>query len=124
MMYVLQVMRWLHLLCMVGTFGVLFLFQFGLPPAVRRDEANGRAVARVANILIGLGFVVGLLMYGIEKGHLRGGHFNGVIAMKFLILLAVGALLAMSKKQERGDKFRSIALALLALAAFLGTTIS
>lgn len=117
------ILTWVHVLCMIGAFGGLLLAQFGLPAAVRNSDEVTRGISKVGNILIGLGFVAGILNYGLIKGHTLGPHFNGVVAVKFVILLAVGALLGMSKKPGKGDTFRTIALVLLAIAAFAGMSL-
>ena len=123
MMIVLHALIWVHLLCMVGAFGALLFAQLGLPAEVRRQEAVARGLSRLVNILIGVGLLAGAGLYGLKKGHLMGDHYNGVIGMKFGLLLAIGALVGMSKKPERGDAFRKLACALLAVAALLGSSL-
>lgn len=118
-----QIILAVHVLAMVGAFGGLLVFQTALPPDARRDIRLARGLARVVNILIGLGLLAGAVRYGLLRGHTLGGHFNGVIALKFILLLAIGALVGISAKSERGDRLRGIAAFLLALAALLGSTI-
>lgn len=117
----IAILTWVHVLCMVGVFGGLLVVQFGLPAAVRNLDEVAKGVAKIGNILIGVGFLAGGAIYGMIKGHTLGSHFNGIIAVKFVILLAVGALLGMSKKAGRGDLFRTISLVLLAVAALCGS---
>jgi hypothetical protein len=119
----LFVLKWIHVLCMVGTFGGLLVMQAGLPAAVRNSDEVARGAARLFNILIGVGLLAAVAQYGMMKGHLLGAHFNGVIGMKFTILVIVGALIPMSKKPGKGDLFRTISLVLLAIAALAGSTI-
>ena len=119
----LALVTWLHLLCMIGLLGGLLLVQLGLPPAVRNDPALARRITRLLSILLGLGLLAGLIAYGLRQGHRLGGHFNGVIGLKFAILLAVGGLLPLSRKPGRGDLVRWIAIALLALASLAARTL-
>jgi hypothetical protein len=114
----------LHLVCMLGALGGLLLMQFGIPATVRRDEAVARGAARFLSILIGLGLLAGAALYGMKKGHLMGPHYNGIIAVKFVLLLAAGGLLAMSKRPGKGDMFRWIAAGLLAAAIVFGASLS
>lgn len=119
----LAVATWVHVMCMVGAFGGLLGVQLALPAELRRRDEVARGMAKLGNVLIGLGFVAGALSYGLRHGHKLGPHFNGVIGLKFVLLLAVGALLAMSRKPGKGDLFRTICIALLALAAFSGLSL-
>lgn len=115
---------WVHLLCVVGTFGGLLAFQLVVPASLRREiNVAGRA-SKVFNILLGIGLLAGILLYGMNRGHVMGPHYNGVIALKFVFLLATGALLGISKSSPRGDTLRKIAIVLMALAAFCGLTLS
>lgn len=110
-----------HILCMIGAFGALLGCQAGLPAELRRGEALGRGISRIVNVLVGLGLLAGLALFGIKKGHLLGAHYSLVVGVKFGLLLAVGALVAMSKRPDRGDTLRNIACTLLAVAALLGS---
>lgn len=114
---------WVHVLCMVGVFGGLLLVQLGLPATVRNEPATARRITRLLSILLGVGLLAGLAGYGFKQGHLMGGHFNGVIGLKFVLLLMVGGLLPLSRKEGRGDTIRWIALALLALAVLSALTL-
>jgi hypothetical protein len=114
---------WLHVLCMVGLFGGLLIVQLALPAAVRNDSTIARRITRVLSILLGLGLLAGLAGYGLKQGHLMGGHFNGVIGLKFVILLIVGGLLPLTRKEGRGDRVRWIVLALLAFAVLSALTL-
>ena len=73
--------------------------------------------------MIGTGLLAGLAYYLVMDGYTNSAHYNGVIGMKFIFLLAVGALVGISRKSRNGDTLRSIALILLALAAFFGLTV-
>lgn len=118
-----QLLICLHILCMIGAFGGLLAFQAALPASLRANEDAAAGLSRVVNILIGIGLLAGALRYGIAQGHTLGAHYNGVIGAKFVILLAVGALVGMSKKPGRGNLFRTVSIILLAIAALLGSTI-
>ena len=117
-------LKWVHVVCMVGATGTLMASQW----AFRWDERNSAEfcakISRLVNILVGIGFLAGIAMYGMKHGHLLGGHYNGVIGAKFIILLAVGAFMALSKKTGTGDRWRWISLCLLVLAALLGSSLS
>lgn len=114
---------WIHVLCMVGLFGGLLVVQLALPAQVRNDADIARRITRLLSILLGLGLLAGLAGYGLKQGHLMGGHFNGVIGLKFFILLIVGGLLPLSRKPGRGDRVRWIALALMAFAVLSALTL-
>lgn len=114
---------WIHVLCMVGLFGGLLVVQLALPAQVRNDADIARRITRLLSILLGVGLLAGLAGYGLKQGHLMGGHFNGVIGLKFFILLIVGGLLPLSRKPGRGDRVRWIALALMAFAVLSALTL-
>lgn len=116
----LLILTWLHILCMIGAFGVLAAAQFALPRDTRNSPGVARGISKLGNILIGIGLLAGVAFYGMAKAHTFGAHYNGVIGTKFILLLAVGALLAISKKPGKGDAFRTIALVLISIAALLG----
>ncbi len=114
---------WIHVLCMVGLFGGLLVVQLALPAQVRNDADIARRITRLLSILLGIGLLAGLASYGLKQGHLMGGHFNGVIGLKFVILLMVGGLLPLTRKEGRGDRVRWILLALLAFAVLSALTL-
>ena len=114
---------WIHVLCMVGLFGGLLVVQLALPAQVRNDADIARRITRLLSILLGIGLLAGLAGYGLKQGHLMGGHFNGVIGLKFFILLIVGGLLPLTRKEGRGDRVRWIILALLAFAVLCALTL-
>jgi hypothetical protein len=122
-MNLLNILLWAHLLCMVGAFGGVLLLQRGTPASLRADPEALRPAIKWLNILIGAGLLFGVLLYGLTQGHTRGAHFNGVIGFKFGMLIAVGALLAVSRRSNTGDTLRWIAAALLAVAAFAAATL-
>ncbi len=120
---------WIHLLSMIGTFGALLFYQFGLSRAQRDDLDLARRLGRVCNLLIGIGFVAGLAGYYFTMKISGGGvpgRFHMTVGVKFILLLGIGACLgvggAMHKKgnTELASHLRWGALGLLALAAFLG----
>jgi hypothetical protein len=122
-MFPLLVLKWIHILCVIGTFGGLVAVRFGLPADVRNSEDVARTSARLFNILIGVGLLAGLSVYVLNHGMSLGPHYNGVIGLKFVILVAVGGLIPMSRKPGKGDLFRTIAIVLLAIAALAGASI-
>ena len=119
----LVLLKWIHLLSVLGTFGGLLAIRFGLPASVRNQDAVARGSARLLNILLGVGLLAGLSLYFLKHGMAMGPHYNGVIGLKFVILIAVGGLIPMSKKPGKGDAFRTIAIVLLAIAALAGASI-
>lgn len=124
MMTTYELLRWLHVLCMVGLLGGLVVFQLGLSTSARMDAANLRGATRLWNILLGVGLLAAVLMYGMVKGHTMGGHYNGVIGLKFIVLLAVGGLLPVAKKRAGGgDGLRWLCIVLLLVASLTAFTI-
>lgn len=114
---------WTHLLSLIGLFGGLLVMQAGLPAAVRNQPDVARGASKLFNALIGLGLLAGAGLYVVTHSYSLGAHVNGVIGVKFVLLLGVGALVGMSGKPGKGDQFRTIAMVLIALAAFAGLTI-
>ncbi len=119
-----ELLRWAHVTCMVGLLGGLLVYQIGLSTAARADAATLRSATRLWNILLGLGLLLGALMYGKVNGHTLGGHFNGVVGFKFLVLLAVGGLLPVARRGgARADGIRRICILLLLAASFSAFTL-
>ncbi len=118
-----ELLRWLHIVCMIGLLGGMLVYQLGLSYPSRIDAADLRGVTRVWNILLLGGLITGLSMYAQVKGHTLGPHFNGVIAVKFSILIAVGGLLALAKRRSRSDGLRWISIALLLVASLAAFTL-
>lgn len=118
-----ELLRWIHILCMIGLMGGLLVFQLGLSTSARMDAANLRGAVRLWNILLGIGLLTAALMYGMVRGHMMGGHYNGVIGLKLVILLIVGGLLPVSKRSAAGDRLRWICILLLFAASFMAFTI-
>lgn len=117
-------LKWLHILCMVGTIGVLLAAQVCSTPEQRNSPTASRATARLANILLGIGLLAGFAYYFLTDGMTRGAHYNGVIGMKFVFLLGAGALIGISKRTDRGDSLRWIAFGLLVSASLFGVTLT
>lgn len=121
------VIKWLHLLSVLGVFGGLLVLQLGVPAAVRNDADLARRTGRVLNVLLLAGLLAGLFLFMKAMPNYRGtpaaGHFHGIVGFKILVLVAVGGLLPMSRKPGRGDAARWSAIALLAAAALAGLTI-
>ncbi len=117
-------LKWLHILCMVGTVGVLLGAQVCCAAEHRNTPAASRATARLANILLGIGLLAGFAYYFLTGGTTRGPHYNGVIGLKFVFLLGAGALIGISKRTDRGDSLRWIAFGLLVSASLFGVTLT
>lgn len=113
---------WIHVVSMVGVLGGLLLLQLGLPRDLRANADLVKSALRPLNILLGIGFVAGLLLY-MNRMDGATGHVHGVVGMKILILVAVGALLPISRKSVKGDGLRWTAIGLLLLASFSGFTV-
>jgi hypothetical protein len=96
---------------------------FYMVGSIEEDADIARRITRLLSILLGIGLLAGLAGYGLKQGHLMGGHFNGVIGLKFVILLMVGGLLPLTRKEGRGDRVRWILLALLAFAVLSALTL-
>ncbi len=123
MIILLKLTIWIHILANVGAFGALLAFQTAVPRETRTLAVVSSRIARVVNLMIGIGLLAGLIHYVLKEGYTYGPHYNGVIAVKFIILLAVGALTAVSKKSPKGDTLRWVSLILLALAALFGQSV-
>ena len=115
---------WIHLLSLIGAFGALLALQLILPRDLRAQAAVVRRFSQTVNWLVLIGFLAGLLIYIIKDGPALGAHYNGIIGVKFLFLLGVGALNSISRKKVRGDALRWGAILLLAIAAFFGLSLT
>lgn len=126
-MSLLILLKWAHVLSVIGLFGGLLVFQTGVPAATRQSPELSRGILRVLNILLGLGLLAGLAMVGIVHrsyvGTPAAGHFFGIVGMKLLFLVVIGGLLPMSARRPNGDALRWISIVLLAVAALAGMTI-
>ncbi|MCZ7593276.1 MAG: hypothetical protein M5U15_14575 [Kiritimatiellae bacterium] len=119
------ILRWVHILSMIGLLGGLLVYQFGLSTPTRMDAADLRGSTRFWNILITIGLASGIWLYLRARGYEMRGHFNGIIAMKFIILIIVGGLLAAARKNPaRGDVIRWWCILLLLIASFSAFTLS
>jgi hypothetical protein len=114
---------WLHILSIIGAFGVLLGYQMILPKDMREQAEASRAIGKIVNWMVMIGFLAGLTYYFARDGLNRGPHYNGIIAVKFLMLLGVGALVAISKNRPMADALRWGAIILIAIAALFGLTI-
>jgi hypothetical protein len=127
----IQGLVWLHIVCVLASFGGIFVATLGLSAERRADASLVRALLRWPHALLGLGFVAGLAIYMIKARTLHAdgagaNPFDIVIGVKFLLLLAVGACLGIaSGKLKKGGisaahVLMRVALLLLAVAAYLG----
>jgi hypothetical protein len=131
----LTVFLWLHVVCMVGTFGLLLGAQFGIPAEYRDSPEVAKKVLGLGNALVGVGLIAGLVVFVVSMHAFKTGGvampsgYHAIIGIKFILVFAVGACLGVSypllKKGNRGalSALRYIALALLALASFLGVSL-
>ena len=125
-------MLWLHVLALVGAFGVLLAVCFALPGGTRDSGSAARRFTGLLNALLGIGLAAGLAVFALklkeskELGFQLGGGYHGVVGAKILILLAVGACLGLAPRMVRKGRagaahlLQTLAMGLLALAAFLG----
>jgi len=118
------VLLWLHVVSMVSVIGVLLCTQLALPSEYRNSAGTSRSIARLANMLLGFGFVFGLGYYLLAKGYNSGPHYNGIVGVKFCFMLGAAALIGISKRTDNGDLLRWIAIILFILASFFGITLS
>ncbi len=118
-----EVLVWLHVLCMVGTFGGLLAVQLVVPAATRNTPQVAKGAARLFSILISIGLVAGILVYVKAAGMGNGRNYNMIIGIKFVILLVVGALLGISARSGIANVLRTLAMIFLAIAALLGTSL-
>lgn len=119
-----NLLLWLHIVSMVGAIGVLLATQLCVDKEIRNQAEPSRRVARLANILIAVGFVSALTYYLLTEGQTKGPHYNGVIGVKFLFLLGSGAVIGISKRTDKGDGLRWVAFALLLLSSLFASTLS
>lgn len=120
----ISLVLWLHIVCMISVIGTLLSTQLCTTPEYRNSAGPSRAIARLANILIGIGFLAGISYYLLKDGMTLGPHYNGVIGMKFVFLLGAAALIGISKRTDRGDSLRWIAFGLMVLASLFGATLN
>lgn len=121
------IIKWVHLLSVLGLFGGLLVLQIGVPAAVRDSREQSRGILRVLNLLMGFGLLAGLAMVGLVHrsyvGTPAAGHFFGVVGLKLVFLLVVGGLLPLSARSAAGNALRWTCIALLAVSALAGLTI-
>lgn len=118
------ILLWLHVVSMVSVIGVLLCTQLALPGNYRNSADASRSIARLANMLLGFGFIFGLGYYLLIKGYNLGPHYNGVIGVKFCFMIGAAALIGISKRIDNGDLLRWIALILFIIASLFGITLS
>lgn len=124
MMSPASLLLWLHIVSMVSIIGVLLGAQWCMDRETRNHADPSRKIARLANILLAVGLLAALSYYGLTDGHTKGPHYNGVIGVKFVFLLAAGAVIGISKKTDKGDGLRWTAITLMLLASLFGTTLN
>ena len=122
-----------HLLSVLGCFGVLAAAVWGLPPDRRNDAGLRIPLHRCATFLLTVGLIAGLIAYVLKIKIAKAdaidlaGDAHMVVGVKFLILIAVGGCLGMGlSKMRRGAGTAGLtwtALLLVAVAAFLGVAL-
>ena len=117
-----SLLLWIHLLSMIGAFGVLLGDLVGLHKATR---ANAGA-ARLASLLLAVGLPAGLWLYRLKIAAGWGAlGLHRTIGIKFVLLVGAGAFLGIASKQFRNGrpapaaKLQGAAVALLAMAALV-----
>lgn len=129
MRYLQLILAWTHIMGMVGAFGSLIVVQFGLPRDVRDSAAGARVGPQLISWMLGAGLLAGLVLVFLrfkQMGGSPGGHFWGVIGVKFLLLLVAGAAVGISSAKLRAGlvrtagRLRLVAIVSLALAALFG----
>lgn len=108
---------------MVGSIGALLGYQLSLDKETRLLPDPSRRISRLVSILIAVGLIAALVYYVLTAGYKMGPHYNGVIGVKFILLLGAGALVGISKSAAKGDLFRWIALVQLLLASLFASTL-
>ncbi len=123
-----NVMLWIHLLSMIGAFGVLLGAQLCTPPADAGQPRKDRQ-GKVAAVLMAAGLLAGLVALSLKVKALEGEmpeHLMSTISMKFLLLLAAGAATGIASrkfslgKAAAASGLRWVAIVALAAAALLG----
>lgn len=114
---------WAHIVCMVGAIGALLGYQLSHGKEARNLADPSRKISRLVNILIAVGLVSALAYYFLTARYKMGPHYNGVVGVKFILLLGAGALIGISKGTDKGDAFRWIALIQLLLASLFASTL-
>jgi len=109
---------------MVGSIGALLGYQLSLDKETRLLPDPSRRISRLVSILIAVGLIAALVYYVLTAGYKMGPHYNGVIGVKFILLLGAGALIGISKTAGKGDLFRWIALVQLLLASLFASTLA
>ncbi len=126
-----QIALWIHLLCMVGCFGMVLAAHIASRAHTRETLATDKTLSTAA-MALGLGLVAGIAVF-LLKAKLAtelSSAFMMIITIKLLLLVAAGGSLAMASKKARegdadaGKVGRLVALASIAIAALLGVLLS
>ena len=127
------VVVWVHLLSVAAVFGGVLVLHGYLRRGGVVTEAL-QTVARRLNMLVGVVMLTGgvaaiVKIMSLLEAELPLGHAVGVMAIKLVLLGAVGAFLGIdaSKLREGGSGsgvLRLASLAAIAVAAFLGVTLA
>ncbi|GEM_PF-3332098 len=120
----------LHVLCMAGVFGGLIA-----ACAVARGDgdsaaANGRAAMRPLNILLLVGFLMGLVLFvHLTRSDTAPAHVHAAIGIKMLLFVALGAFMGMGSSAfkkgnaARGRLMQILGLVICTIAALVGVSI-
>lgn len=126
-----QIALWIHLLCMVGCFGMVLAAHISSKAHTKETLATDKTLS-IAAMVLGLGLVAGIVVF-LLKAKLAAelpSQFMMFITIKLLLLVAAGGSLAMASKNARkgdaeaGKVGRLVALASIASAALLGVLLS
>ena len=122
-----QTTLWLHLLCMIGCFGMILGSAISARAHSKESLAADKTL-KIATLALVVGLLAGIVTMVLSLRLSSGvaSHYMMVIMVKFLLLLAAGAALGIaSKKSSAGDAKaaaapRGAALVVMAAAALLG----
>ena len=130
-----NVAKYIHIVFILGSFGMILAARCGLPIERRKDAELIIPLLRGATGLILLGFIAGLITYVLRiklaqsTGVPLETSFHHVIGTKLLLLVATGACLGVGLSRARKTSgaaaagFALAALILLATAAFFGVVV-
>ncbi|MDE0837861.1 MAG: hypothetical protein OSB41_02315 [Kiritimatiellae bacterium] len=126
-LYIKQVALWIHLLCMLGCFGMVLAATIAAKSHTKETLSKDSTLKMAALTLAG-GLLAGIVVFILKVRMFKElpPSFMMFIMIKFFLLVcAGGALATASKKASQGDASgsqlgRTIALLALASAALLG----
>ena len=121
----ISILTWLHILMMVGAFGVLL--GTALTPL---NTESSRRLHKIASPLLAVGFIIGFALYFVNiKAGIYQSQAHSLIATKILLLIAALGFLGIgSKKLKDGqtsaaNTLRWLSIISLISAALLGVLV-